>query len=310
MLFLRRTSPADRIALLLIVLYVLRRIAGLLGAPVPHALLFGFLCFAAIVYFAIRLIPWFRSRFLWSLRNRLVVAYVFMAVVPILLLVVMIGVATYLFYLQLGAHLLNDAVQQRANVIDTDAETIAAAIERQSTHATAPVEAGIAADPVIAGIIADEQREWPGMAVWVNRGQPLLALTDGKRYAGLMAYRDQLSFVAAQRRTVPAGEFTVLVVAPVTPEILDRFPQELGPIQMTLCVRRNRCAPRGFSLEIDGKQYVTSEQIASSRRVLPDFPNWSDPHMRGGATLDVLDVHELGKDTPGSRYSFRSGCDR
>jgi phosphoserine phosphatase RsbU/P len=295
--FLRRTSPPDRIALTLIVLYILLRIAGLLGAPIPHALLFGFLCFAAIVYFAIRLIPWFRTRFLWSLRNRLVVAYVFMAVVPIILIVVMIGVATYLFYLQLGAHLLNDAVQQRANVIDTDAETISAAIERQASHAAAPVDANVTADPAIAGIISDEQGEWPGMAVWVNRGGPLLALSDGKRYAGLMAYRDRLSFVAAQRRAVPAGEFTVLVVAPVTPEILDRFPQELGPIQMTLMHPAESARPGGFSLEIDGKAYVTSEQIASSRRVLPASQNWFDPHLAGGATLDVLDVPELGKDT-------------
>jgi hypothetical protein len=40
----------------------------------------------------------------------------------------MIGIATYLFYLQLGAHLLNDAVESRTNVIDTDADTIAGAI--------------------------------------------------------------------------------------------------------------------------------------------------------------------------------------
>ncbi len=298
MLFLRRTSPLDRIALVLIVLYALLRLAGLLGAPVPHALLFGFLCFAAIVYFAIRLIPWFRSRFLWSLRNRLIVAYLFMAIVPIVLLVVMMGVATYLFYLQLGAHLLNDAVQQRANIIDTDAETIAAAIERQASHSSAAVGSSVMSDPVIAGIIADEQREWPGMAVWVNRGGPLLAMTDGKRYAGLMAYRDRLSFVAAQRRTVPAGEFTVLVVAPVTPEILDKFPQELGPIQMILMRPAESNSPRAFSLEIDGKTYITSEQIASSRRVLPSSQNWLDPHLQGGSTLDVLDIQEFGKDTP------------
>jgi sigma-B regulation protein RsbU (phosphoserine phosphatase) len=297
-LFLRRTSPLDRVGVAVLAIYAVLRIAALLKITISHSTFFAFLAFAALIYFIARLIPWFRRRVLWSLRNRLIVAYLFMAVVPIVLLVVMIGVATYLFYLQLGAHLLNDAVQQRANVIDTDAETLSASIEREAAHASAPVGPEILSRPVIAGLIADEQGEWPGMAVWVNRGGPLLALADGKRYAGLMAYRDRLSFVAAQRRAVPAGDFTVLVVAPVTAEILDRFPQELGPIQMTLMRRAEPGSPRGFSLEIDGKTYVTSEQIASSRRMLPATKSWTDPHIPGGLTLDVLDIQELGKDTP------------
>ena len=49
------------------------------------------------VYFVVRLFPWIRRRVLWSLRNRLIVAYLFMAVVPVVLLVTMIGIATYLF---------------------------------------------------------------------------------------------------------------------------------------------------------------------------------------------------------------------
>jgi phosphoserine phosphatase RsbU/P len=297
-LFLRRTSPLDRIALVLLAVYLVVRIAAAFGAVIPHSTFVAFLAFAAGAYFVVRLIPWFRRRVLWSLRNRLIVAYLFMAVVPILLLLVMTGVATYLFYLQLGAHLLNDAVQQHANVIDTDAETIAAAIERQASHTSAPVGPAVLSDPAIAGLLADEQGEWPGMAVWINRGGPLLALADGKRYAGLIAYRSRLSFVAAQRRVVPAGEFTVLVVAPVTSEILDRFPQELGPIQMTLLRQAEPGAARGFSLDVAGKAYVPSEQIASSRRVLPNSQSWSDPHLQGGATLDVVDIQESGKDTP------------
>jgi sigma-B regulation protein RsbU (phosphoserine phosphatase) len=297
-LFLRRTSPLDRIAFALLFLYLAAKIAQFLGAPLPHSTFFGFMALAAVVYFVVRLIPWIRARVLWSLRNRLIVAYLFMAVVPVVLLVSMIGIATYLFYLQLGAHLLNDAVQQRSNVIDTDAETIAAAIEREASHASVPVGNDVLTHALIAGLIADEQTDWPGLAVSVNRGGPLLATTDGKRYAGLVAYQDQLSFVAAQRRALPAGAFTVLVVAPVTPEVLDKFPQELGPIQMILMRPAQPGAPRGFSLEIDGKTYLTSEQIASSRRALPTSQNWLDPHLQGGSTLDVFDIQELGKDTP------------
>jgi sigma-B regulation protein RsbU (phosphoserine phosphatase) len=268
------------------------------GGPPRFSTLLGFLGFAAVVYFVLRLVPWVRKRVLWSLRNRLIVAYVFMAVVPVVLLVTMIAIATYLFYLQLGAHLLNDAVQARTGVIDTDADTIAGAIEREASHMGAPVGAEVLTRPIIAGLIADEQTEWPGLTVSLNRGQPLLATTDGKRFARLVAYQDTLSFVAAQRRTVPAGSFTALVIAPLTSEILDNFPQELGPIQMILMRPAEPGVARTFSLEINGELYVPGEQIASSRRGLPASRNWLDPRFHGNSTFDVFHIEEQGKDAP------------
>jgi sigma-B regulation protein RsbU (phosphoserine phosphatase) len=297
-LFLRRTTPLDRVAFAALVLYIAARVVPALAAAPRFSTLLGFLTLAAVVYLFVRLVPWVRTRVLWSLRNRLIVAYLFMAVVPVVLLVTMIGIATYLFYLQLGAHLLNDAVQARTNVIDTDADTIAGAIEREASHLSAPVGMDVLSRPIIAGLIADEQTEWPGLTVSLNRGQPLLATTDGKRFARMVAYLDQLSFVAAQRRTVPAGSFTVLVIAPMTSEILDDFPPELGPIQMVLMRPAAPGAAPTFSIEINGKPFVTGEQIASSKRSLPASRNWFDPHFHGNSIFDVFHIEEQGKDAP------------
>jgi len=299
-LFLRRTSPLDRGFCAVLLLYVGVKFAAFLGAPLPRTSILGFLAFAALIYFVVRAIPWFRTRVLWSLRNRLIVAYLFMAVVPVILLVTMIGVSVYLFYLQLGAHLLNDAVRERANVIDTDAETIAAAIEREAAVSKRAVTPDILSDPVIAGLISDEQASWPGLRVWVNRGGPLVDVAgDGKRYAGLIAYQDRLSFVSAQRRTAPAGPYTVLVIGQVTPEVLDHFPGELGPIQMVLMRPQQPGAPRnGFSFRINETTYVPYQQIASSRRALLPSQSWIDFHMQGNSTLDVFDIVEQGQETP------------
>jgi phosphoserine phosphatase RsbU/P len=297
-LFLRRATPLDRVAFAALVLYIAARVAPALAAAPRFSTLLGFLALAAVVYLFVRLVPWVRTRVLWSLRNRLIVAYLFMAVVPVVLLVTMIGIATYLFYLQLGAHLLNDAVQARTNVIDTDADTIAGAIEREASHMSAPVGMDVLSRPIIAGLIADERTEWPGLTVSLNRGQPLLATTDGKRFARMVAYLDQLSFVAAQRRTVPAGSFTVLVIAPMTSEILDDFPPELGPIQMVLMRPAAPGAAPTFSIEINGKPFVTGEQIASSKRSLPASRNWLDPHFHGNSIFDVFHIEEQGKDAP------------
>ncbi len=68
--------------------------AGLLASIFDlHGGLFSFLKYLAVlasVYLLFRLIGWWRNRLLWSLRNRLIVAYLFIAFVPILLIVALV----------------------------------------------------------------------------------------------------------------------------------------------------------------------------------------------------------------------------
>jgi phosphoserine phosphatase RsbU/P len=297
-LFLRRTTPLDRIAFVLVVLYLAERIARFFGAQSRLSGLFGFLGFAAAVYFVIRLVRWVRARVLWSLRNRLIVAYVFMSVVPVLLLLAMIGVAALLFYLQIGAHLLHDALQERIHVISTDAETIAGAIEREASRNADTISVDVLSRPSVAGLISDAQASWPGLEVSVNRGQPLLATTDGKRYADLVEYQDKLTFAAVQRRVARGRPFTVLVVAPLTSELLDEFPSEIQPIQLILLEPGDRVPVGGFSIPIEGRQYAAGEQIASTGRNLAPTGTWSGRGFPGGSTFDVFHIIESGKDVP------------
>src|SRR2546430_5277308 len=96
---------------------------------------FSFLKYLAVlagVYLLFRLIGWWRDRLLWSLRNRLIVAYLFIAVVPILSIATLAVLAARILYSQLGAYLLHEDLQQRIAMIADISEHIAAA------HATLP----------------------------------------------------------------------------------------------------------------------------------------------------------------------------
>ena len=76
----------------------------------------GFLIFLVLLvlgYFAVRGLLWAQEHLLWSLRNRLITAYVFIAVVPVLLLLTMAGLAAYLLYWQLGSYVLYTEMQER-----------------------------------------------------------------------------------------------------------------------------------------------------------------------------------------------------
>src|SRR6266702_4217931 len=86
-----------------------------------------YLAVLAAVYILIRFVGWWRSRLLWSLRNRLVVAYLFIAVVPVVSLVILVVLAARILYSQLGAYLLYDDIRQRVEMIADTAQHIAIA---------------------------------------------------------------------------------------------------------------------------------------------------------------------------------------
>src|SRR5262249_31950797 len=80
----RRLSLPVVAALVLAVLGGVAMLVGLNGG------LYSFVKFLGLLsagYLAFRLIAWGRSRLLWSLRNRLIVAGLLLALVPVLLLV-------------------------------------------------------------------------------------------------------------------------------------------------------------------------------------------------------------------------------
>src|ERR1700749_1752974 len=84
---------------LAIVLLALKLLLGLF-APNAGSSLTGwvkFLVFDAALLFFILAFRWSRRRVLWRLRNRLIVTYMFIGVIPVLLLIGMALVTIYLF---------------------------------------------------------------------------------------------------------------------------------------------------------------------------------------------------------------------
>src|SRR5215470_8396026 len=112
--FWRRLTTLDAVALVFAVLGTVAAVLGLSGG------LYGFVKFlslCAVAYLLFRLIAWGRNKLLWSLRNRLIVAYVFIAVVPIVLIVIGATYGARTLYSQLGAYLLYEDIQRRTEMI-------------------------------------------------------------------------------------------------------------------------------------------------------------------------------------------------
>jgi sigma-B regulation protein RsbU (phosphoserine phosphatase) len=286
--FLRRTTVLDRIALAVVLLYLIGRLLAAAGMRLPFAGLLIFLTFLAVIYFFVRLMPWVRNQLLWRLRNRLIVAYILIAVVPVVLLLSMVGLAAYGLYLQFGAHLLHDDLQERVSVITGHADAIAGAIQEEVNHGAAPDDESILARPEVAALIQSVQSQWPEVRVHPNHGQRLLRARNAREYAGLVEERGELWIASVQTRPTKSGPIFVFVGAPVTTAFLDSLGSELGPIQMMLLQPVDKKEPSGISIEIENHSYVPGMQIASRNRTLSRPANLLDIPVRGASTLEAM----------------------
>jgi phosphoserine phosphatase RsbU/P len=313
----RRISLLDRIAIIVVAVYGLARVAGrVIGYSLPLTSFLGFLSVVAFVYLLVRLIVFVRTKALWRLRNRLIVAYVFMAVVPVVLLLTMATLSAYLLELQIGAYLLRNDLHDRITIIAADADAIAAALNREpdlkidqpvSPESTATVDPALQR-PAVAKIIAAAQAQWPEVRIFLNHGQQLVRTAGGKPFAGLAEFRGQLWFASAVTLSAPRGKATLLAVAPITPALLNGLPSKLGPIELTLLEPSTQLSPGDISFDFGDTHYVVGERIASSTRAVLPPAHPLDMRVSGVATLEATRA-DLGSETEGrpvlARYSFR-----
>jgi phosphoserine phosphatase RsbU/P len=299
--FLRRTSLLDRTAFAFLVLYGISKLAGALSISLPLSSLLSFLAFLALVYFLFRLMPWVRSQLLWRLRNRLIVAYVFIAVVPVVLLLTMAALAAYGLYLQVGAHLLHDDLNERVSMIATDADAIAGAIEEEVPRQAASLsEESLMQHPGVASVIAAARAQWSELRVMPNRGLHLVKAGNGHHYSGLVEMEKRLWLASAESRTGPAGPINILVGVPLTPAVLDGLSSDLGAIHLVLLEPQAQNPSGKVGIKIEDESYQIGEQVSSRKRALAPAANWLDIRVNGASTLEAARV-EPGEDASPAR---------
>src|SRR5580700_7295779 len=112
--FWKSLSPLDWTALGVCLAGLLASLPGINFnlQGVPGVRFLRFLALIGVFYLLYRFWSRWRSQLLWSLRNRLIVAYLFIAVVPIILLLILASIAGQILYSQLGAYLLYSDIQR------------------------------------------------------------------------------------------------------------------------------------------------------------------------------------------------------
>jgi phosphoserine phosphatase RsbU/P len=295
-------SLVDWFALAILLIY-----GALLGLreyyqQIPQSGFLLFLAICAAIYWLVRGWVWARDHLLWSLRNRLVAAYIFIAVVPVLLLLAMAGLAAYLLYWQLGSFVIYTEMEEREQRAGVVATALATSYAAEATLGRGAAALALPVDP--ATYIKNAMTELPGLKVEIGKGEELLHTKDPygrNRFRGLVFSDGQLALRAAVARPTPTGRILVSVVVPITSELIDTLAPELGPIQF------NVLRPEGGDIKseipnvIGTLRYASVQQIGTLDRPVPKAVNPFDKLITGIVGLDVLDLDQKPGQTGSSR---------
>jgi sigma-B regulation protein RsbU (phosphoserine phosphatase) len=246
-----------------------------------------FFAIVAIVYAVFRFAGWWRTRLLWSLRNRLIVAYLFIAVVPILLILTLVVLAGQILYSQLGAYLLYDDIHRRIAMMDDITDHIAAA------HRTLPK--GITEKESELVLAAQSHQvhdvELPGLDIDFSDDASLLHKvvgTEKNSFAGLVEEGDKLYLMSLREMPEPKGVRVVTLRVLVTPEFLALIAPDLGAIQLNLTRKFEGGARQGILYTSGNVQYETTVPILAKNRMLHPAAHWIDPSVTGLSRLDAV----------------------
>jgi len=271
-------------------------LVALLGINGKVSSFLEFLAVVAGVYLAARFIGWWRSRLLWSLRNRLVVVYLFIAVVPILSIVVLVVLAARILYSQLGAYLLYEDIHQRIEMIADIAQHIAIAHKALPSSITEDES-----ERILAAQSAVHDRELPKLKIDFSSDPSLLSKVAGQgqnSFAGLLQEEDSdppLSLISLRRMEDSNAPRVVVLRVPVTAEFLSTIAPDLGVIQLNLMENYKGAGVLYTSGE---KRYRVVPGIVASNRTLQAAMFWFDSPVNVVSPLDSFFVAKDGTVDP------------
>jgi phosphoserine phosphatase RsbU/P len=257
----------------------------------------GFLKYLAVIaagYLLYRFWSRLRSELLWSLRNRLIVVYVFIAVVPIILLLTLGIQAGRIIYSQFGAYLLYHEIHDRIKVLDDSSEDVAAA------EASLPKnEDEAAAEKRLENQILEARaKALPGLTVNFHVDPAFfekIRNPKSRSFAGMVQTANELRLVGIHEVDTPRGVRAVELSVPVEPPLLEKLSTSFGQIEVML-LQRVESDRDSKAVTIGSKNYlpVPFGRKRTRDRVLPEASSWIDPVVDGFSQMEAAYVRPDG----------------
>lgn len=240
------TSKVARIAWYILaldaLLFALQKLFGLLKLSFGEGLggWVSFLSFVAILLFLVLAFRWVKAKMLWRLRNRLIVTYVFIGVIPVVLLVALALGSFYLFAGQFATFIVTTGLDSELMSLEAAnsaiAQQVAAQMQRGSSSGTIALDSVRQADKTWA----DRQIcVWLGKQLIVNStpagetlAAPDLPAHVAKGFRGIVRDHEKLYLRVLQPVRVGGQTMTVLSSEPFDQHMLEHLAANLGEISL------------------------------------------------------------------------------
>ncbi len=292
----RRASLLDRAATLLILLYLAAKVAEVFGwQPTSGVLstvlgLLTLFAFASVIFLLVRSRHWIATRLLWRLRNRLILAYIFVALVPVILLLTLGGILLYLGDVEVAAHLLHDDFHTRMEQVSAASQQ-ALALARVIARPKTTLEALDRAAPILAITKTDEDL-LPDLRITFSAGAPTTRVPVSETGPAELVEREgTLAIEAASVGRLPDGRWVEADARlPVTPHLLDHLSPELGQLTVgagALSVGGSVQAPANPQRPAEARGSLS---ISTRTRTLPPPANPFDIAIVGMTTFDAVRI--------------------
>jgi phosphoserine phosphatase RsbU/P len=230
-----------------------------------------FLVFDAAMLFAIVAFRWLKKKLLWRLRNRLIVTYVFIGVIPVVLLIALAFITLYLFAGQFASFVVTSEINSQLRRL----EAVNAAI---GNELAARLERG--QDPTAESLAGLKKRDpaWQRRHVCAWYATKALPLCSGPHAETLFTYpafvtgtfreivRDQneLHLRVATILPLSAEKLAVVTTEPLDKELIGKIATTLGEITFYAAGIQNAPA----ALPSNGSAPIISAESEGSEKQL------------------------------------------
>jgi len=197
----------------------------------------GFFEFVLIVCAVFLLFRWIRRKLLWRLRNRLIVTYMFIGVIPVVLILTMFAISGYLLGNQLTTLLVQRDLLSEMQSLDTLASSVSQEIaSQQQNKSNRPLQLSTLAQ-------GGPTARFPQLTVaaWLNgkrieimnASSPRAELADVSRtLRGVVSYNRGFIIRTLQEHKSRTGTLQVVMVVPISEELLFRAVSDLGQVTL------------------------------------------------------------------------------
>ncbi len=227
---------------------------------------------------------------IWRLRNRLIVAYLFIALVPLVLLSLLAVVATYVVTGQMAIYLVNSELGRQTGTLRGAAESIL----------RVPVERRVASMERLGAFFEDR---FPNFEIRIDQGTEAAFYPVGatiekpapgwKDHSGIIV-KDGLYYLWAH---IKSSDGEVTAMAPLTNDYLSALVSNLGPVSLVGAVVEEP-AKGGLRLRGNKKAGVQDKEVTVPQPInlvdmqlnwfsLVPLEDWAKPEQRVNAVLRI-----------------------